>query len=123
MSKTYRGWGEIDDWSSGREFRRQHKRKSSADSKQHIREELAEMEDEVTLAYVVVNEFVPDGSDVTVREDLYYTFDEQDAIDVLGELADQVGASLGMSESSFDAPPTAGLEENSYFVEEIEIHG
>lgn len=123
MSKTYRGWGEIDDWSSGREFRRQHKRKSDVDSKQHIREELAEMEDEVTLAYVVVNEFVPDGSDVTVREDLYYTFDEQDAIDVLGELADQVGAALDMGESSFDAPPTAGLEENSYFVEEIEIHG
>lgn len=54
MSKTYRGWAEIDDWSSGREFRRAHKRKSESAWKRELNEEQGMSEIRV---FVIINEW------------------------------------------------------------------
>lgn len=44
MSKTYRGWAEIEDWNLGREFRRPSKRKQEIEWRKASLEEIEEWE-------------------------------------------------------------------------------
>lgn len=112
-----------DEGEKGPDFRKLAKLREERMWKREVAEEMAEEENDATLAYVVVNEFVPLGSDVAGVEDLYYTFSEDDAWGHLSELAAQYGLSIEGGDDSFQAPPTAALEEDSYYIKEIEIHG
>lgn len=89
---------------------------------------MEEMDDNgPTTAYVVVNEFLPLDGDQEIRENLYYTFTVSRAVKYLEGIADELHY-IGEIEDadgnggSFEAPPTPGLELNTYFIEEIEIH-
>lgn len=44
MSKTFRGWAEIEDWNIHRVFRRPNKRKQEIKWREESRQELEEME-------------------------------------------------------------------------------
>jgi hypothetical protein len=44
VSKTYRGWAEVEDWNIGRHFRRPHKRKSEDEARKQIKQEIEDME-------------------------------------------------------------------------------
>lgn len=119
MSKTYRGWAEIEDWSH-REFRRQHKRKAKKDWKKEVEEQMNETS---TTVYLVINSWTP-GEDnpqgLECSEVVGAALSEQGAWDILFSLAEGKGVDLPVSATSFASPPEQWLEEDYYYITDLE---
>ena len=120
MSKSYRGWAELEDWPH-RAARRQHKRKTEQDWKKEVAEEMAEQTD-TTPVYVVRNFWTPANEDYELNEDVHATFTEQNAWDVLASLAEGQGVSLELSATSFHCPPSRFVEGEYYAIITMEVH-
>jgi hypothetical protein len=124
VSKSYRGWAEAEDWSSGRAFKRPSKRKSEQEWKRQAGEEIEEMATGESV-FIITNEWTPEGSEYDLREivDNQY-FDSEDlAWEALNIIAETLGVELDFSEVSVDVPsPASGISDESYYIEELN-HG
>ncbi len=119
MSKSYRGWAELEDWPH-RVVRRQHKRKAERDWKKEVAEQMNET---TTTVYRVVNAWTPVDTDLELTEDVYASFSEQNAWDVLWALADDRSIQLGLRENSFACPNTdSAIDNELYYITTIEVN-
>lgn len=119
MSKSYRGWAELEDWPH-RVARRQHKRKAEQDWKREVEEEMSET---TTTVYKVINAWTPVGLDVELTEETYASFTEQNAWDVLWALADDRGIQLNLRENSFANPnPDSATDNELWYIETTEVN-
>lgn len=120
--KTYRGWAEIEDWKSGREFRRPRKRKSDNEWKKQVREELEEM-NSLSEIYVIINEWEAsdskyDSSEV-VGDSFFLT--EDDAWAHLNAIAATVGVYLNKGDTVLDVPEPYGLNYETYYIQRLTL--
>lgn len=122
MSKTYRGWAEIDDWGSGREFRRPHKRKSELSWKQEALKEMEEVTAEVRV-FVIHNEWTDEvgnfGSEII---DGQWYSSEEAALGRLASIAVTHGVELPEGEYGFTVEDKGLLQYDEYYIEELEAY-
>ena len=120
MSKSYRGYAETEDWSSGRAFRRPSKRKSEQDWKKEM-----EMTDKDSLfsVYVILNEWAESagGPDLQEIVDGKWFESESEAWDHLAIIAESVGVSLNADDTNFSSPEAGndGLAHDTYYIQEL----
>lgn len=120
MSKSYRGYAETDDWSSGRAFRRPSRRKSERDWKKEM--EMAS-KDSLFSVYVIINEWSETVGDPDLQEivDGKWFESESEAWDHLSIIAESFSVSLDIDDTSFDAPGAEahGLAYDTYYIQEL----
>lgn len=92
MSKSYRGWAELEDWGA-REARRQHKRKSEQDWKA---EAMAEIEDTATptSVYAIINEWDDDNGNGSEILGGWFFWSDDEAWERLALVAEANGVDL-----------------------------
>lgn len=121
MSKTYRGWAEVEDWSHGRAFRRPSKRKSESDWKRELRKESAVPK--LDSVFVIINEWEPEDSEETLMEisDNKFYVEEAAAIKALADTAETLSIQIEEGATGFSVPKPRllGLISDDYYIQEL----
>lgn len=113
MSRTWRN-------SWGPELKARESR-GSDNWKQAVREELEEMNEDSSSVFVIVNEWTPEGSQNSSSEIVGNRFfgDEDEAWEHLLNVAESYGVDLDPAYNSFALPPGGGIDEQSFFIDEL----
>ena len=116
MSKTYRGWTEIEGWGQ-REIRREYKRKSERDWKREAEAAMAERQTEV---FVIVNEWEDAHGNVgsSITNGLWYA-SEKEALDELRAIGEFVGVEIPEDEFGFIVEDSGTLNYDEYYIQEL----
>lgn len=121
MSKTYRGWAEVEDWSHGRAFRRPSKRKSESDWKRELRKESAVSK--LDSVFIIINEWEPEDSEETLMEiaDNKFYASNDAALRALSDIAEGLGVTLEDGATTFEVPVDRryGLFADDYYIQEL----
>ena len=118
MSKSYRGWSEVDDWPAGRALRRPHKRKSELEWKMELRKEEAVSEE--VRVFVIINEWTDIANDTSSEIVGGNWFESEDeawaALNVIAEAHD---VELDYDNTSINLESQGGLQSEEYRIEEL----
>jgi hypothetical protein len=109
----------MDDWSSGRAFRRPHKRKSEQDWKRELHKEEEEVND-TQQVYVIINEWEDIhglGSSEIVNNKWFTS--EDDAWEALNQIAESHKIDLDYEETSLRLENHNHLRSEEYRIEEL----
>lgn len=89
--------------------------------KQDLWKELEDMSDETFSVFVIVNEWTPEGSQNSSSEIVGNRFfdTEDSAWEHLSDIAESFGVELSPAYTSFPAPPESGIDEQSFFIDEL----
>lgn len=120
MSKSYRGYAETEDWSSGRAFRRPSKRKSEQDWKKELE---MTSKDSLFSVYVIINEWSPEDAQEDFSEivEAKWYESESEAWDDLAIIAESMSVTLDREDTSFYVPErqVLGLSRDTYYIQEL----